>query len=75
MNAEMITKFAAEHRGLVFAAAGALFVMGAVRNWGWLCDPAGKPYSQRLGRSGRRVFFFAVGCVLVVCGVMLELRS
>ncbi|WP_346690460.1 Imm17 family immunity protein [uncultured Cloacibacillus sp.] len=56
-------------------AAGALFVMGAVRNWCWLCDPVGKPYAHLLGRTGRRIFFFAAGSLLIVCGVMIEFHS
>ena len=53
----------------------ALFVMGAVRNWCWLCDPVGKPYAHLLGRTGRRIFFFAAGSLLVVCGAMIEFHS
>ncbi len=75
MDAEALSLFLDEKRGFVCIAAGALFVMGAVRNWSWLCAPTGKPYSHHLGRSGRRIFFFAAGSLLIVCGVMIEFHS
>lgn len=75
MDADAVSLFIGEKRGFVCIAAGALFVMGAVRNWCWLCDPVGKPYAHLLGRTGRRIFFFAAGSLLVVCGAMIEFHS
>lgn len=75
MDAEALSLFLGENRGFICIAAGALFAMGAARNWSWLCSPAGKPYSNHLGRSGRRIFFFAVGSLLIACGVMIEFHS
>lgn len=69
MDADAVSLFIGENRGFVCIAAG------AVRNWCWLCDPVGKPYAHLLGRTGRRIFFFAAGSLLVVCGVMIEFRS
>ena len=51
MDADAVSLFIGENRGFVCIAAGALFVMGAVRNWCWLCDPVGKPYAHLLGRT------------------------
>ena len=51
------------------------FAVGAARDWNWLCDPAGKPYAHLLGRTGRRIFFFAAGSLLIVCGVLIEFHS
>ena len=72
MDADAISLFLGENRGVVCITAGALFAAGAARNWNWLCDPAGKPYAHLLGRTGRRIFFFAAGCLLIACGVMIE---
>lgn len=51
---------------LLFAAVGLLLIVGAVRNWNWLCDPAGAPYAYLLGRGARRVIFLLLGVVLVI---------
>lgn len=75
MNASCFMELLRERIGLVFAAAGLLFTVGAVRNWSWLCDPVGKPYQHTIGRKGRRAFYFAAGCILVICGVMIEFHS
>lgn len=75
MDADIISGFISECFGFVCAAVGALFAVGAALNWNWLCDQAGKPRSHLLGRSERRIFFFAAGCLLVVCGVMIEFHS
>ncbi len=49
---------------------GSVFLIGAVLNWNWLCDPAGAPYSHRFGRTSRRLIFGAGGAVLLVVGVL-----
>lgn len=51
---------------LLFAAVGLLLILGAVRNWNWLCDPTGAPYSHLFGRGARRVIFLLLGLVLVI---------
>ena len=34
-----------------------------------MCDPTGKPDSQRHGRGSRRVIFFLLGLVLIVASI------
>ena len=75
MNSEQITAFLQEHWNWVTLIIGAVLLIGAIMNWNWLCDPAGKPYAHLLGRTGRRIFFFAAGSLLVVCGAMIEFHS
>ena len=69
MNSEQITAFLQEHWYFVTLAAGVVFLMGAIRNWNWLCDPTGKPDSHRYGRGSRRVIFFLLGIVLIVTSI------
>lgn len=48
--------------------AGALLVTGSTRDWDWLCDPDTSLFGQRFSRKSRRVFFFALGVILIfVC--------
>ena len=70
MNSEQITAFLQEHWYFVTLAAGVVFLMGAIRNWNWLCDPTGKPDSHRYGRGSRRVIFFLLGIVQIVTSIM-----
>ena len=44
-------------------------LVGAIRNWNWLCDPTGAPDSQRYGRKSRRAIFFLLGVLLIVVGI------
>ena len=62
--------FIAEHWPLFFLAAGVFFLLGAILNWNWLCDPKGTRSAYRLfGRTGRRVAFGVGGAVLLIVGV------
>ncbi|MBS6823876.1 MAG: immunity 17 family protein [Oscillibacter sp.] len=69
MNSEQITAFLQEHWYLASVIIGVVILIGAIRNWNWLCDPTGKPYSHRYGRGSRRVIFFLLGLVLVVVSI------
>ncbi len=66
---QKFTVFLQEHWYFAALAAGVLFLIGAIRNWNWMCDPAGKPDSHRYGRGSRRVIFFLLGIVLIVVSV------
>lgn len=55
MNSEQITAFLQEHWYLASVIIGVVILIGAIRNWNWLCDPTGKPDSHRYGRGSRRV--------------------
>ena len=41
MNSEQITAFLQEHWYIASVLIGAVILIGAIRNWNWLCDPAG----------------------------------
>ena len=70
MNSGQITAFLQEHWYIASVIIGAVILIGAIRNWNWLCDPTGKPDSHRYGRGSRRVIFFLLGIVLIVTSIM-----
>ena len=70
MNSEQITVFLQEHWYIASVLIGAVILIGAIRNWNWLCDPTGKPDSHRYGRGSRRGQFFLLGIVLIVISIM-----
>ena len=77
MNSEQITAFLQEHWYLASVIIGVVILIGAIRNWNWLCDPTGKPDSHRYGRGSRRVILFLLGVLLTVVsiwGFVLKLK-
>ena len=69
MNSEQITAFLQEHWYIASVIIGVVILIGAIRNWNWLCDPTGKPDSHRYDRGSRRVIFFLLGLVLIVTSI------
>ena len=69
MNSETIMAFLQTHWSIVSLVVGVVILIGAIRNWNWLCDPTGAPNSHRYGRGSRRVIFFLLGVVLIVVGI------
>ena len=69
MNSEQITAFLQEHWYLASVIIGVVILIGAIRNWNWLCDPTGKPDSHRYGRGSRRVIFFLLVVLLIVVSI------
>lgn len=69
MDSEKIMAFLQEHWQIVTLAVGVVVLIGAIRNWNWLCDPTGAPHSHRYGRGSRRVIFFLLGVVLIVVSI------
>ena len=69
MNSEQITAFLQEHWYIASVIIGVVILIGAIRNWNWLCDPTGKPDSHRYGRGSRRVIFFLLGVLLLVVSI------
>ena len=69
MSSEQITAFLQEHWYLASVIIGVVILIGAIRNWNWLCDPTGKPDSHRYGRGSRRVIFFLLGVLLIVVSI------
>ena len=41
MNSEQNTAFLQEHWYIASVLIGAVILIGAIRNWNWLCDPTG----------------------------------
>ena len=41
MNSGQITAFLQEHWYIASVIIGAVILIGAIRNWNWLCDPTG----------------------------------
>ena len=39
MNSEQITAFLQEHWYIASVLIGVVILIGAIRNWNWLCDP------------------------------------
>ena len=69
MNSEQITAFLQENWYIASVIIGVVILIGAIRNWNWLCDPTGKPDSHRYGRGSRRVIFFLLGVLLIVVSI------
>lgn len=69
MNSEQITAFLQKHWYIASVIIGVVILIGAIRNWNWLCDPTGKPDSHRYGRGSRRVIFFLLGVLLIVVSI------
>jgi len=73
MNSGQITAFLQEHWYIASVIIGAVILIGAIRNWNWLCDPTGTRDAHRHGR----VVFFLLGVLLIVVsiwGLVLKLK-
>ena len=72
MNAEGIILFLQSRWEIIQIVIGVLCVIGAVRDWDWLCDPTGTRQAQSMfGRGGRRLIFGLCGGLLIVLGVLM----
>ena len=69
MNSGQITAFLQEHWYIASVIIGAVILIGAIRNWNWLCDPTDPRDVHRLGRGYRRVVFFLLVVILIVVGI------
>ena len=54
MNSEQITAFLQEHWYIASVIIGGVILIGAIRNWNWLCDPTGTRDAYRHSRGYRR---------------------
>ena len=61
MNSEQITAFLQEHWYIATVMIGVVILIGAIRNWNWICDPTGTRDAHRHSRGYRRVVFFLLG--------------
>ena len=78
MAREKIMTFLQEHWYIFSVLIGAVLLIGAIRNWNWLCDPTGTQDAYRHGRGYRRAIFFLLGALLIVVsiwGFMLKSRG
>ena len=66
MNSEQITVFLQEHWYIASVLIGAVILIGATRNWNWLCDPTGTRDAHRHSRGYRRVGVVFLGVFPVV---------
>ena len=69
MDHEKIMTFLQDHWYIASVFIGAVILIGAIRNWNWLCDPNGTRDAYRHSRGYRRVVFFLLGVLLVVGGL------
>ena len=58
MNSEQITAFLQEYWYIASVLIGVVILIGAIRNWNWLCDPTGTRDAHRHSRGYRRVCSF-----------------
>ena len=57
--------------GLVFVAAGAFSMAGAICNWDWFINSRkAKLLVKLLTRNGARIFYGILGLAIVVLGVL-----
>lgn len=66
-----LTDFITEYRDYITLFTGIVLVVGAVKNWNWLCNPVGKLDAQLLSRGMYRLIFGALGLILIVCSLTL----
>jgi len=77
MNSEQITAFLQEHWYIASVLIGAVILIGAIRNWNWLCDPTGTRDAHRHSRGYRRGGVFLPGgppSVVSIWGFVLKLK-
>ena len=74
MNSEQTTAFLQEHWHIASVLIGAVILIGAIRNWNWLCDPTGTRDAHRHSRGYRRVVFFLLGDCGEYQGICAEIE-
>ena len=62
MNSEQTTAFLQEHWHIASVLIGAVILIGAIRNWNWLCDPTGTRDAHRHSRG-----YPAIGVAICDC--------
>jgi hypothetical protein len=57
--------------GLIFIAAGAFSMLGAVCNWDWFMNARKARFVMKiLTRKGARIFYAALGLAIAVLGLL-----
>lgn len=67
-----------ENWQLAVLGSGALFLLGAVFRWKWVCDPSGENVDgfrafvySNFGEEGYRVITGISGFIIILCSVLL----
>ena len=75
---ERISPFLSQNWQMFVIAVGLLFLLGAVFNWKWLCNPHGSnPLGflafvyRHFGEKAHRVAVGIVSIVIIACGALL----
>ena len=69
MDHEKIMTFLQDHWYIASVFIGAVILIGAIRNWNWLCDPTGTRDAYRHSRGYRRGGLLRRGGVLIVVSI------
>lgn len=79
---ERITPFLQTHWHLCMIVAGAIFLLGAIFHWNWICDPQGDNVLgfwafiyRNFGEKGYRIFTGLAGIIIIFCGIVLWLLN
>lgn len=75
---ERIMPFLTANWQLFMIVVGALFLMGSVFRWKWVCDPQGDNTQsfrasiyRNFGEKAYRVVNGLIGAIIILCGVVL----
>lgn len=73
---DIFSKLPKESVGVVIAASGALILIGAIHNWDWVFEGAGRCFNiawacNTFGRKTARILMSIGGSVIILCGIML----
>lgn len=77
---EWITPSLQANWQLVLIGGGALFLLGAIFHWKWLCDPQGGSefmisIYRTFGEKGYRIAVGIGGGIIILCGAVLWVLS
>lgn len=78
MDYERVSILLQKYWYFITLIVGVIFLIGAIMNWNWLCNPTGAPHSHRYGRRSRRFIFFLLGIIMIavsIWGFVLVLKS
>lgn len=75
---EWVMPFLQANWQFFFIVVGALFLLGAIFRWKWVCDPQGENVLgfrafvyRNFGEKGYRVIQGTSGALMILCGVVL----
>ena len=75
---EWVMPFLQANWQFFFIVTGALFLLGAIFRWKWVCDPQGENVLgfrafvfRNFGENGYRVIQGISGALIILCGLVL----